>query len=385
MSLTSRERLLAAIDGEEADHVPFVPSFIGPWVAEYWKSEKERMEEMLRLGLDQFVSLEAPSRFHPDVKVRLWKEHHPGEKYPLLFKVYETPAGDLRQVAVQTEDWPHGDDIPVFSDFVVAGGRSREHLIKGPKDLERFQYLMLEPSQEQIGKFHEEARSIKAFADKQGLLVNAEGGFGGTYLPSICGMHNLLLWILKFPDFVKGLLEIVHEWDLRRVRLALGEDPDMVTRDGWYESPVFWSVKGFKKFIEPLVQEEIELVHQSRKKFRYVMATGNMLIADILRKMNVDVLFGIDPVIEETSPEGIRKRLGDKMCLWGGISEAVTLQQGSTEEVRRAVADAIKAFAPGGGFIMSTVGSILQREGWRRKGPILIETWHKFGKYPIRG
>jgi len=377
--------LLAAINCEEADHVPFVPSFIGPWVAEYWKSEKERMEEMLRRGLDQFVSLEAPSRFHPDVKVRLWKEHHPGEKYPLLFKVYETPAGDLRQVAVQTEDWPHGDDIPVFSDFVVAGGRSREHLIKGPKDLQKFRYLMREPSQEQVESFHEETRRIKAFANRHGLLINATGGYGGTYLPSICGMHNLLMWIIKFPDFVRGLLEIVHEWDLRRTRLALEEDPDMVTRDGWYESPVFWSIKGFKQFIKPFVQEEIELVHQAGKVFRYVMAMGNMLIADTLREMDIDVLFGIDPVIEETSPEGIRKRLGDKMCLWGGISEAVTLQQGSTKEVKRAVADAIKAFAPGGGFILSTVGSILQMEGWRRKGSTLIKTWREFGKYPIRG
>ncbi|MEM2935958.1 MAG: hypothetical protein QW231_02130 [Candidatus Bathyarchaeia archaeon] len=72
------------------------------------------------------------------------------------------------------------------------------------------------------------------------------------------------------------------------------------------------------------------------------------------------------------------------MCLWGGVSEAVTLQQGSIEEVRHAVIDAIKAFAPGGGFILSTVGSILQREGWQRKGPMMIETWWKFGKYPLR-
>ncbi|MEM2935957.1 MAG: hypothetical protein QW231_02125 [Candidatus Bathyarchaeia archaeon] len=275
--------------------MPFVPSFIGPWVAEYWKSEKERMEEMLRLGLDQFVSVGAPSSFHPDVKVRRWKEQLPGEKYPLLFKVYETPAGNLRQVAVQTEDWPHGDDIPFLSDFVVAGGRSREYLIKGPEDLERFRYLLWAPSSRQVERFREKTRRIKAFADRHGLLINAVGGYGGTYLPSICGMQNLLLWIIKFPDFVKGLLEIVHEWDLRRVRLALEEDPDMVTRDGWYDSPVFWSIKGFKEFVEPLVREEIELVHQAGKRFRYIMATGNMLIADTLREMNIDVLFGMIP------------------------------------------------------------------------------------------
>lgn len=382
MSLTSRERLLAAINCEETDHVPFVPTFIGPWVAEYWRG-RDRLQEMLQLGLDQFANLEAPSRFHPDVKVRRWKKHPPGEKYPLLYKTYETPAGVLRQVVVRTKDWSHGDDIPVFSDFVVAGGRSREYLIKGPEDLDRFRYLMWEPSQEQVKSFHEEAGRIKAFAERYGLLVDATGGFGGTYLLSICGLQNLIRWILKSPEFVKGLLEIVHEWDIQRVRLALKEKVDMVTRDGWYESPVFWSLKRFRELIEPLVREEIELVHQARVRFRYIMTLGLMQFADTLKDMDIDVIFGIDPVTEQTSPETIRRRLGHHICLWAGVNEAVTFQQGTAEELRRGVIDAIRAFAPGGGFVLSTIGSIFQKEGWERNGPVMIETWRKHGKYPL--
>lgn len=383
MDLSSRERMLAAINCEEPDHVPFVPSFIGPWVDEYWKG-KGWMMDMLRMGLDQCVGLNAPWSHHPDVKVRKWKEHPSGHRYPLIFKVYETPAGNLRQVMNQTEDWPHGDDIPLLSDFVVAGGRSVEYLIKGSEDIEKLRYLLWEPSKEQVEGFHEGARKAKALADKYGLLVDAVGGYGGTYLPQICGFQNLLVWITRRPDIVRGLLEIVHEWDLRRVRLLLEEKPDMVTQDGWYDSPVFWSMNGFKQLLEPLVREEIELVHKEGAKFRYVITMGLIPLAETLRNMKIDVVFGVDPIAERASPEGIRNGFGSEICLWAGINENVIIQQGTHDDVRRAIIDAISAFTPGGGYILSTIGSILQREGWEKNGPTMVETWRRFGKYPIK-
>ncbi|KYH41855.1 MAG: hypothetical protein AYL32_002160 [Candidatus Bathyarchaeota archaeon B26-2] len=384
MSLTSKERLLTALNLEEPDRVPFVPTFIGPWVNRYWKSRHEQMVDILRLGLDQFLNLGAPSRFHPDVKTKLSKRMEPGEKNPTLLKVYETPAGALRQVVLQTEDWPHGNDIPVFSDFVVAGGRSKEYLIKCSEDVEKFRYLLQEPSQEQIAEFHRRAEEVKALAKKYGLLVNGVGGYGGTYLLSICGVHNFSRWLIRKPLLIKELLSIVHEWDLMRVRLLLKEGVDMVTRDGWYETPLFWSVKRFKEMIEPLIREEIDLVHQAGAKFRYIMSIGLMQVAKILSEMDIDAIFGVDPVVERRSPQEVRSHLGPDICLWGGISEAVTVQQGTAEEIRETVIDTIRAFAPGGGYILSTIGSIFTREAWEKKVPILIETWRRFGRYPMK-
>jgi hypothetical protein len=383
MSKSSRERILAAINCEEPDHVPFVPSFIGPWVDEYWKG-KGWMMDMLQLGLDQFVSLNAPSSFHPAVRVRMWKEHPTGSRYPLLFKVYETPAGDLRQVVNQTNDWPHGDDIPLLSDHVAAGGRSVEFLIKAPEDVEKLRYLLWRPTNEQVVDFHEEAKNAKALAEKHGLLIDAVGGYGGTYLLQLCGLHRLLVWTIKMPEVVIDMLEIVHEWDLKRVRLLLEEDPDMVTHDGWYENPVFWSVKGYKKMLEPLISEEIEMVHSTDAKFRYIMTMGLMPLADTLKKMGIDIIYGVDPTVERVSPEEIRSKFGHEICLWCGVNENVTFQQGSSEELRWAVVEAIRAFGPGGGYVLSTMGSILQKEGWERNGPVMIETWRKYGRYPIK-
>jgi len=388
MSLTSRERMLAAINCEEADYVPFYPNFIGPWTEKYWKNQIERKIQMLGMGFDQNFRIGIPPSFFPispEVKVKLWKETPANEKYPILYKVYETPAGDLRQVVVKTEDWPHGDDIPARSGFIIAGGRSREYIIKGPENLEQFQYLMDNYTQERIERFRRDAQRQRELAKKYGALVDADGGHGGSLLAALCGLQRVAVWIFKSPGFVKELLEVVHEWDMKRIRLALSEDPDLVWHSGWYESPEWWTLKGVEKFIVPLLLDEIELVHSAGKKFCYLTEKGIMHTADILKKVGIDILWGIDPIAEGKSPQEMRSRLGSDVCLWGGMSEAVTFQQGTEAEIRKSTKDAIKSFAPGGGLIFSTIGSIFTQEGWERKGPILIKAWRKYGKYPMKG
>jgi hypothetical protein len=62
----------------------------------------------LELGLEAYVQLPPrqhglitdsyhlhglPVSYHPSVQVREWTEIQPGEKWPLLFKEYHTPAG----------------------------------------------------------------------------------------------------------------------------------------------------------------------------------------------------------------------------------------------------------------------------------------------------
>jgi hypothetical protein len=101
--------------------------------------------------------------------------------------------------------------------------------------------------------------------------------------------------------------------------------------------------------------------------------------------MGIDIIYGVDPTVERTSPEEIRSsRFGHEICLWCGINENVTFQQGPSEELRWAAVDAIRAFGPGGGYVLSTMGSILQKEGWERNGPVMIEAWRKSGRYPIQ-
>jgi uroporphyrinogen decarboxylase len=53
----------------------------------------------------------------------------------------------------------------------------------------------------------------------------------------------------------------------------------------------------------------------------------------------------------------LKKRVGDKLCLWGGIwHEHIIL--GSIEDIRNDARYAFKTAAPGGGFIMGSTHSL---------------------------
>jgi hypothetical protein len=75
----------------------------------------------------------------------------------------------------------------------------------------------------------------------------------------------------------------------------------------------------------------------------------------------------------------MKTNLGDKVCLWGGVCGAVTVETGSEEEVRSAVRQAIQTLGPRG-FILSPVDNITVDAPltWRNVD-VFIDEWRKHG------
>ena len=79
---------------------------------------------------------------------------------------------------------------------------------------------------------------------------------------------------------------------------------------------------------------------------------------DFYLQAGVDVLIGIDPIQgTHTDVPLMKQKSGAKLALWGGVSGAVTVEMGSEEEVRSAVAHAFETLGPNG-FVLSPVDNI---------------------------
>ncbi len=110
--MSSRERLLTTMAHKELDHVPL---FLKRWLRPFLRSPSapfrdqfHRVEESLKLGLDDAVTYEVPRPRDERTGARVEKRLLPGERYPVLFKEYETPKGTLTQIVRQTDDWKLG-------------------------------------------------------------------------------------------------------------------------------------------------------------------------------------------------------------------------------------------------------------------------------------
>lgn len=383
-SLSSRERLLLTINHKEPDYVPLRIGFLD-YIPKYWSNRFQQAEELLALGVDEILTVRPPFGFHPNVKVKKWSETSPDGSHSLLVKEYHTPKGILRTVIKKAEDWPHGDDIPLFSDFSVP--RAKKHLIStniNDRDLEKLPYLFWEPSSAQLNDFYENAKKIKKFAVKHDLLLEGEAGTAGDTAFWLCDVQDLLLTAIDNPFFVEKLLDIIHQFEMKRIERVLDVGVDIVVHRAWYETTDFWSPSLYRHFFVPLLSKEIELVHQAGVKFGYIMSTGIMPLLKDFLELGIDILIHVDPIQGKADLKEVKNKIGDHVCIQGGINSFLTVERGTKKEIRQAVLNAVRTLGPGGGFILSPVDVIMkERDKVWPNVLTMIEAWKEARKYPL--
>jgi hypothetical protein len=335
----------------------------------------ENMYELVKaeraMGLDSFLFIPTlsrpqrpehpelrglPVRFDPAVATREQREDVPGQ-HAVLHKEYSTPAGKLQTSIRLSDDWPHGDHIPLMDDYQVP--RAIKPLLTGDAvELEALQYMLTPPPSDDIAQFKAEAERAHAFAREQGVLLAGGWGVGADMANWLCGFENLMLLEHDRPAFVEGLLEMIHVWNQRRMAVVLSGRVDIFIYRAWYEGCDFVNPKVYRQAILPRLRSDVALAHEHGAMFGYICSSGILPLLDDFLEAGIDALIGIDPVQgTHTDLAALKKKTTGRICLWGGVSGAVTVEMGQKEEIRAAVRQAIETLGTEG-FILSPVDNI---------------------------
>ena len=359
MTLSSRERMLAAITHREADYIPLWFNWQTSTQILTWKDTVERAEKVLDMGLDETMVIHAPHSVHPEMTSRVWVDHPAESRYPLIHKEWYTPKGTLRQVVQKTEDWGAGDDVGITGDHNVP--RSLEFPLKGLEDLERLDYLFLPPTWEQLARFRAEFARMKELDRRRSVLI--EGGWIclGDMPFWLLGAQGCILTQEDQPELMEALLDRVDAWERVSMEILLDAGVDIITQRAWYETTDFWGVAGFRRFLRPRLKKRVEMAHAAGARFSYICTTGLKPRLDDLIEAGVDILWGVDPVQDRTAdlPFFKRKAAG-KLCLLGGVNAQVTLVESTEEDIRAEVRRACQVLSPGGGFILAPIDNIYE-------------------------
>ncbi len=391
-SMTSRERMLATLEHRERDHVPCAfMSFSA--MRGRCQDPYEVCDRELELGLDSWLFIPATWRNlrpnHPDlrglpvrlpsfVQTSLWLESLPGEESPVFHKEYRTPAGTLTTLVRKTGDWPHGNFVPFMDDYQIP--RAVKPLVTERSDLDVLRSMLRAPRGEDIAAFRAEVEQARAFCHKREIILAGGWSVGGDMAGWLCGLENLVLMSADRPDLVEALLEIIGEWSLARMRVMCEAGVDLYIRRGWYETADFWSPRSYRRFLLPWIRREAELAHGYGVRFGYNLTTGALPVLESILEAGVDVLIGCDPLQHGASPLKImRDKLGGRICMWGGINGAITVEQGTEDDVRKAVRDALEIMRGINGFILSPVDNITEitPRAWHNVD-VLIEAWQQY-------
>ncbi len=400
--MSSRERLLTAIDNREPDRVPICFRDVAP-LARLWKDPFERALVLREMGVDDKLFLHPPRRtfaevdgrderslyvlygtdvwpFHPDVAVRDGEDDTVDERYTVVSRELGTPAGTLRMAAKRTDDWLVRK-LPLVSDHFWS--RAVEFPVKGREDLERLKYILHDPFDGDLTGFRAEAKRVKDFAGKHDILVEGDVNAFSNIALNLRGATNLMFDAVDDPAFVEEFLDLVLDWNLKRLELVLDAGVDTIYHTACYETTAFWSPAMYRRFFKSRVMKKLELVHQAGAKLHYYMDLGVMPLIDDFVDMGIDILSTLDPAPHgNTDIAGVKRAAGGRICLWGGVNAPQVIEQGSPADVENAVREAIAAAAPGGGFVLSTADSIWDGNcGGNVKA--FIEAGKNYGRYPV--
>ncbi len=408
--MTSRERLMTAIDHKKPDHVPMLCWCFGlavpphlrwqregrdvlhwytmrlehihtlpePWCAE---DDFERVRRWFSLGLDDTLEVSPPWGIHPDVRIRDWREPPTAtEPYSVLCRSYETPAGTLMHRVRRTDEeigpgWViQPDHVPLIEDFNIP--RGVKHAVAGPEDLPRLRYLLQDPGPEQVAAYRKRMERVRSFAREQGVLVQGWSAFGLDLAAWLCGVDPMLTMATSEPGQFEELISIIDGFDERRTRMMLEVGGvDMVVRRGWYSSTDFWSPALFRRFLLPGLKRLVELAHGASARFAYTMTTGALPMADVLLESGIDLLYYIDPAVDKSDLSVVKRKFSGAIALAGGVSSALTLAAGSKDDIRNAVHKAVSALGPDN-FILAPVDALFPDTPWASL-EVMMEAWRE--------
>ncbi|HPY94942.1 MAG TPA: uroporphyrinogen decarboxylase family protein [Clostridia bacterium] len=174
---------------------------------------------------------------------------------------------------------------------------------------------------------------------------------------SLCGMENLLIWMLDEPEAVRGFLDKITSRCLEVLETSFTYPYDCVyTGDDWGQQrglimgPPLW-----REFIKPCFERIYGLCH-AHGRFTAHHSCGDL--RDILMElpdMGLDIYQTFQPEIYGLETAAL---LRGKLSVWGGISTQRDLPFLSPEDIRALVKRTAAAF-PEGGLILAPTHSVM--------------------------
>lgn len=372
-TVTSRERLLAALDLREADRVPVSTYSLGaegrgafywsdPSYARLIRAIRERTD-LLRMWYPHSteVFLHSASRVPIDVADRREGDATVTER------IYHTPKGDLRQVTKVIDG--------VHTTWEV------EHLCKSLDDVEKALSVPYEPPVYEAGA----GAAVERKMGDTGIIL-------GDASDALCSVAPLMefgeytVWALTEPDHFQRTLDRVHERIMQNLRRSLRAFVAPLYRicGPEYATPPFLPPECFARFVVPYVRDIAELIHAHGAKARIHCHGRIGRVLDMILETGVDA---IDPC--EPPPDGdieladVKRRAGSRLCIFGNI-EMKLLETGSGEDVEREVRRTMDAAKLGGGFVLSPTDSVYGSPLPRKTEDNylrFIDAAHRYGTY----
>jgi uroporphyrinogen decarboxylase len=320
-TITSRERVLTALNHQQPDRTPIFASFV-PEISEQLRSAFGIREADLDVALGNDMVKTC---------VGLELSFYGGAR-----PEYACPWG-IRWHWARNESGEYTE----IAESPLAGN---------PDKLDKFH--MPDPEEESQ---YDTFRQMKALYGKEKWIIGSSqiSVFEAAWY--LRGMEDLMADMVLEPDYVHALMDKVMRFPLvaARKHAEMGADMVWFGDDVAHQQGMMMSVDMWRTFLKPRFAK---LFAEPRKvnpaiKICYHSCGNCEAILDDLVEIGLDVLNPVQPMAID--PFKLKKRYGKHLALFGGLCVQHTMPAGSPDEVRAAVRRLKAECGQGGGYILA--------------------------------
>jgi hypothetical protein len=393
--MTPKERMLAVLNGEEADHVPTGELGVDYPITEYvlghhtyyrakyreksalWAGKRNEVvtsqkRDLVALAeklewdfVPVFLTYSAQNDYAPvtfidettwkDAFGRTWKYSQVTEDILCI----EMPRLDETAIAILQEPFiPQKSELELVRHVVQTLGDS--HFIIGRTSIEL-----------------RDAAPVMGRGPVDGTFPESYGGL-------MMDMVDFSLRLIDDSEFVKRLLAAATN---RAIEVALtlidaGVNAIVMDTDYCHQTGPWISPAHFDEIVFPLLQKQVDAIHSAGA---YVIkhTDGNTWpILDMLVSAGIDGLHGIQPSAG-MDLAALKEKCGSKVTLLGAV-EGSYLINSQPDEIRQLVQRQIMSAGKGGGYVLTSSNSVqlgVPPENYLA----MLEALRDYGRYPLTG
>jgi uroporphyrinogen decarboxylase len=361
-TLSSRERVVRALNHEETDRIPIDLGGFQTGIHRKAYADLLRhlgIEEEIRI-LDPVQNIVVPSerileQFHADV--RYISAHGPDSFTGGIERNERDGRGwqDLKDEFGVV--WSMPDDQGLYMDISYHPLKNAEI-----KDIEAFPW----PDGGDPTRFT--GVRAKALELKENTPYAVSSGICGVTYELCWYMRGLERWFIDMvenPAFCEALIDHTAQYWVDWMKGFLGEVGDLLNiimigddlagQQGPLFSPAF-----YRKVIRPRQQRVIDTIkqHTAAKIWYHTCGNCTAYIPDLI-EMGVDILNPVQVSARNMDPSALKARFGNQIVFWGGAIDAQKILPFATPaQVKEAVRQNIEIFKPGGGYVFNNVHNI---------------------------
>lgn len=385
MKLTPRERVLTSINHQEPDRVPII---IGT-------SNTTSMKYRPYAGLKKILGVDSPDKFIYDwpelgtvlpEEVILKRLHADARGILDLYPAWVYERNKTRPPHTPfIDDWGSGQtEVEPGAWFPGIHPMSEARTIA---EIDQYPWPdMDDPTR--VAHIKEEARKLAeqkqyAIIGTPWLLFPMERAF------AMQGMDTFLLNLALEPDFAEALLKKIAS--LCKTLMGhfldeVGENLDIIKigDDIGTQESLLISPKMYRRILKPIHSDYIAFIKERTKAKVFFHTDGDVfdLIPDFI-EIGVDILNPIQTSAGKMSNlSELKSRFGKKLTFCGAVDTHHILPEGTVQDVRNEVKRVIEIMAPGGGFMVASVHTIMD-EVPPENILAMVDAVEEFGKYPI--